>query len=174
MLAWRWRPGVSGCPRESQSYKLSTVIVGTIYDASGAVTIDREVALPMREAKTWRRGHQEGAERGGEGPWTSSIERGLALMGIIGCGLVCHLSNAVISRSQLMMVMVGWNHSIVLSVRKMCVTSEKPRWSKGKLQISRIWTPNQRHQIVVATAILPYSKRNKQSLWLLPVVITSS
>lgn len=42
------------------------MIVGTIYDASEAVTLDREVTLPTREAKTWRQGQEErGKRRGG-------------------------------------------------------------------------------------------------------------
>ena len=40
----------------------------------------------------------------------ASIERGLALMGIVGCGLVCRLSNAVFSRPRWMMVVVGRNY----------------------------------------------------------------
>lgn len=50
---------------------MKSVIVDTIYDASGAVSIDREVTLPMREAKTWRRGCQERMEKRGEG-WRAS------------------------------------------------------------------------------------------------------
>ena len=65
LLSWRWDLGVSGCPRESQSYTLSTVIVGTIYDASSGDCIDRRLALLMSEAKTWRRSQRR--FRSGEG-----------------------------------------------------------------------------------------------------------
>ena len=70
------------------SYKLPTVIVGTIYDAFGAVTIDRALTLPVRAAKPWRVGHERRRRRR-EG-WRTSMEA--RIDGNVNCGSVSSTS----------------------------------------------------------------------------------
>ena len=64
------------------------MIVGTIYDGSEAVTLDREATLPMREAKTWRQGQEERWKRGRD---MVSID-GDSHLSKCRCGLVLSMS----------------------------------------------------------------------------------